>query len=225
MIYCAHYVSMPIINNYVKARMITFYMRLINGKHTKLSYIMYKVSRCKCTETNDFQCKWLAMIKNVLISLEMGDIWFQEGMSYTTEFVKRICKDKIKESFCQEWKNDVLAHNYCDIYCTFKSSWCFENYLTKLNYYNRVSLSKFRCRSNYLPISRSRFNDYNINDILCPLCESKDIGNETHYIFKCPFFDEHRKKYLDVSVLENVNEQSLKALFDSSSEQLIKVAI
>ena len=69
------------------------------------------------------------------------------------------------------------------------------NYLNELCYYQRKLLSKWRCRSNFLPISSSRFA---ISDtILCPLCKGEHIGDEIHYLTTCPFFNDERELYLN----------------------------
>ena len=114
--------------SFVKARMITFYMRLINGKDTKLSFIMYRVLRKKNCLDVHFESKWIDMVKTVLVENDMGDIWFQKGMGLTTDQVKKRVKYKIKEAFSQKWKNDVMNHEYCNIYSTFKLDWSYEKY-------------------------------------------------------------------------------------------------
>ena len=48
-------------------------------------------------------------------------------------------------------------HNYCGIYNVIKNDWKFEQYLTDLNFSQRVVMCKFQCCSNYLRISQSRF--------------------------------------------------------------------
>ena len=122
---------MPIINH-VKARMVTFHMRLINGKNTKLSYIMYKASRKKSLGTDDFQSKRIEMIRNVLISSDMGDIWLQEGMSHTTKHVEKIVKYRIKELFFQALSLKSL----------FDSS---KEQLINISYFVQEIMHLFRC--------------------------------------------------------------------------------
>ena len=89
---------------------------------------------------------------------------------------------------------------------------------------HRISIAKFRCRSNYLPITKSRFDNHTEEDLLCPLCDTSSTGDEQHYMFFCSFFAESRKKYLDEEILQNINNESLKAVFNSSKENLIKVS-
>ena len=87
------------------------------------------------------------------------------------------------ELFIQEWYNDKNDDNYSGIYNVIKHNWKFEQYITDLNFLQRVAMCKFRCRSNWLPISQSRYVDDIIVgvDCLCPLCPGQ-IGNEIHYL-------------------------------------------
>ena len=52
-------------------------------------------------------------------------------------------------------------------------------------FFHRTALSRWRCRSNHLPIANSRvsFDD----SVLCPFCPDH-IGDEYHYCFLCTFF-------------------------------------
>ena len=47
------------IMNHVKSRMINLYMRLMNGKLSKLAFTMYILMRKKCDLENDYNPKWL----------------------------------------------------------------------------------------------------------------------------------------------------------------------
>ena len=212
---------LPIINHVI-SRMTTFYMRLINGNKSKLSFIMYKVLRKKY-DIQNFQSAWLQSIETSLNNMGMRDIWLFEGMSYRTEYVKQIIKCRLRDMYRQEWSDSVLRHQYCNIYALFKDTWNFEKYLVDLNYYNRIALAKFRCRSNYLPISKTRFNNHELADLLCPLCDEGDIGGEFHYIFKCSHFHESRKKYISERFIEVHDEHTLKHIFICTGEQLVNL--
>ena len=73
-------------------------------------------------------------------------------------------------------------------------------------------------------ISRSRFDNFVEEDLICPLCDTMSTGDENHYIFFCPFFNESRKKFIDEDMLQNVNDQSLNVLFNSSLDALVDVS-
>ena len=64
-----------------------------------------------------------------------------------------------------------------------------------MDYTQRQILTRWRCRSNYLPISASRF--YPEDDFTCPLCRTDSIGNEEHYLMSCPFFLLERQNLIE----------------------------
>ena len=125
----------------------------------------------------------------------MNDIWVSEGNGHSTEYIKRGAKLRLNDIYQQDWHDDILNHEFCDFYRLIKTDWGKMNYLNELCFYQRKILSKWRCRSNFLPISSSRF--YISDDILCPLCKGEHIGDEIHYLTKCTFFDEDREIYIN----------------------------
>ena len=182
------------IRSIVDSRMLSFYSRIVNGKHSKLSYIMFQLAKKKHVR-DDYFCSWNEHIQSVLNNIGMNYIWIFEGSNLSTEIIKKATKLRINDMYHQEWHEDVMMHDFCDFYKLIKHDWGKMNYLTDLCFYDRRLLCKWRCRSNFLPISSSRFI---ISDnILCPLCKGEHIGDEIHYLTKCTFFDDERSKYLN----------------------------
>jgi len=54
------------------------------------------------------------------------------------------------------------------------------------------SFVNFRMCNNYLPIERGRWLRQDIKPRKSTLCNTNEVGDECHYIFKCPFFTEDR---------------------------------
>ena len=58
-------------------------------------------------------------------------------------------------------------------------------------------MTQFFTRAHNLPVTIDRFNEEPESpDRTCSKCNSKDIGDENHYIFNCPFFSNERTKLL-----------------------------
>ena len=72
-----------------------------------------------------------------------------------------------------------------------------ENYLTQLPYYQRCSISRFRCRNNKLPLTHGRDVVIVVDEMLCPYCDYDVLGDEFHYLFVCEYFRQERNKYID----------------------------
>ena len=144
----------------------------------------------------------------------MLDIWVHEGLGFSNEYVKKSVKLRLDDMFKQQWQEDVNNHDYCDHYKIIKNQWGIESYLTKLSFVNRLSFCKWRCRSNQIPITKSRFD---INDeIICPLCHNDSIGDEIHYLIDCKFFDSDRKKLQD-EISTQITRQNINGIFMSEN--------
>ena len=206
----------------VNMRMINFYMRLVNGKQTKLSCILYKVIR-KQEEYLDSTYKWLDHIKHSLANIGMYNVWQFNGNGLSNGYVKNIVQSRTKILYQQYWLEMKSTHAYCSFYDLIKREMKMEKYLVDLNYQQRIAISKFRCRSNYLPISKSRFpteDDYE-ESYICPLCRKNEIGDEYHYLFICPFFVDERREYLP-EIPSHPDVHHMILLFDNNETDKLR---
>ena len=87
-----------------------------------------------------------------------------------------------------------------------------------------MALSKFRCRSNYLPITRSRFKLCDFEELQCILCDKFEIGNEKHYLTSCDFFEDSRNRHLGESLINMSDSQSLNSFFEVDYKTLANTA-
>ena len=82
-------------------------------------------------------------------------------------------------------------------------------------------------RKLYLPVTYNCFLEHNNFDDTCPVCTSGDVGNETHYLFKCTFFKQERLKYLSNDTIKECSAGypgTLIHLFESSNDDLIRIS-
>ena len=102
--------------------------------------------------------------------------------------VKNSLSLRLNDIFVQEWHSKLYSNRYCLNYRIFKENHCFETYLTSLSDKDRIALCQFRCRSSKIPSINSA--SYNVDDVSClyKLCGLSEVGDEFHYILKCPFF-------------------------------------
>jgi hypothetical protein len=71
-------------------------------------------------------------------------------------------------------------------YRIHKDNLVFENYLNILNDKDILTLSKFRTTNHKLPFENGRWKNIARENRICPLCNNGEIGDEFHYLFKCP---------------------------------------
>ena len=94
-----------------------------------------------------------------------------------------------------------------------------EDYLVVLPYYDRKNIAKFRCRSNYLPVNVPKYSyeDVNDDDTKCPLCHKREVGDEFHYLFVCPFFGYYREKFIPKNLFTSPNVFSVTKVFNTKN--------
>ena len=59
--------------------------------------------------------------------------------------------------------------------------------------------------NNILPIEKCRWLRQDINNRKCTLCNTNEVGDECHYILKCPLFTEDRNSILPTRLCRNPN--------------------
>lgn len=104
------------INIDIKVRCITFWGRLVTGKQSKLSNIVYILSRKLDSENNgNGNFKWLKFIQNTFNECGFTHIWDSESF-HSVEFFKSLVKQRLLDQFVQHWfsllNNSPKALNY-----------------------------------------------------------------------------------------------------------------
>ena len=151
----------------------------------------------------------------------LSDFWFDDSPGLPMNHIHTTLRDKYKAKFVTQWRIDLEESLSCISYDEFKDSFKLEPYLTKLNFGDRLIMAKFRCRSNYLPISDfKQFNDtYFVPE--CPFCQN-DYADEEHYLLFCPHFAETRIPLLTLFPdLEEVPSQ-IKHILCSEVVEVLK---
>ena len=208
----------PILN-IIKSRMIGFWTRIVSGKQTKYSYIMYQLMlKINDQIGNEFPSQWIYFVKATLENAGHGNIWIDQGRCLSRNQILRLMKARISDMNLQDWRMKTWENRICTNYRIFKDDLVNEKYFELLDHKDAVMLSRFRCRSHNLPVNKSRFDASVVDGIHCPLCTSEDIGDEYHYVFVCSFFHDLRYTYLPKNLLKGrVCTLNMKKLFNLSN--------
>ena len=150
---------------------------------------MYKVCRRQVEQLN-LRYSWVIHIKNRLSNIGLLNAREQNGNGLTNDYAKTLFRSRIENLYQHNWLESKSTHSHCVFYDQIKRDFKLEKYLITLDYGLRIALTKFRCRNNCIPISKSRFSDEGMEDelLLCPLCHESELCDEYHYLFVCPFF-------------------------------------
>ena len=133
-------------------------------------------------------------VKNVLEGCGFAGAWENQRLPFSTNHFKVILKQRITDKFLQKWSSEIKISSKCINYRMFKTSLHLEDYLLTLSHHQLCTMARFRRRNHNLPIeSGCRTNIPRILRV-CELCT--DLGDEFHFLFICPRFNEARKKYI-----------------------------
>ena len=215
----------------IKERMVNFWMRLNYGKQSKLSVILFKIIKAKHDDSlSDYKSEWITFIKETLDYSGFSNIWHEApfllsqsssplSISYVN-WLKNSLHLRLNDIFKQEWYSQLQSNRHCSNYRIFKEHHQLESYLSMLNDMDRINMCKFRCRSTNIPAaSASIFNSD--DDNLCKLCSMNEMGDEFHYILKCPYYNNLRRKLLKVDY-KRINCIQFKEIFTYSSMGKLK---
>jgi hypothetical protein len=201
----------------IKYRMISFWTRLLTVKEQKLSFQIYKYMLNQ-TNTN---FKWVNKIQEILGSVGRPDLWLNQAHinpgCYTSKLVKQILVDQFKQS----WHEQLLQSNKGRSYLNFKEKHEFECYFKTLSRADHINLFKFRTANHSLPIETGRYDGTLLNERLCNLCGTGQIGSEEHYLLVCNYFSNERDRYIG-NYLAHPHNLNFKSLISSSSISLLK---
>ena len=75
-----HYMLLAELGRYplevtIKLHMVGFWTRIVSGKETKLSYILYKIMRY----TTNLHSKWINYVKTIFDDCGKSDVWLNDG--------------------------------------------------------------------------------------------------------------------------------------------------
>ena len=204
----------------IKCKMINFWTRLLMGKTSKLSYNMY-LFMLKSDEINS---KWISYIQTILDNTGRHDLWLHHPARITLSTCKLI-KQNLLDQFLQNWNSLLMDSSKGRNYNLFKSDNKCETYLSSLTGTSLHTMFKFRTANHKLPIETGRWNNVELSERKCQLCERNHIGDEFHYLLECTFFRNERRRYIDQQFYRSPNVLKFKQLLQTTdTEKLISLS-
>jgi hypothetical protein len=116
---------------------------------------------------------------------------------------------RLTDQFKQNWHSTLQIAPKALSYRLFKLDSRFEKYLDVLNDKNR------------LPIEVGRWTNVERHNRLCHLCQSREIGDEFHYVLQCPNFVSDRKNLIPKYCFIKPNTLKLSLLFSKKKPETI----
>ena len=205
------------INEYIENRMLNFWYNVATGDESKISTLLYKWIRT-LYDQNTFKSDWLKHIKKSLdhmgYSHLFNDIYFVDKNHF-----KNSIKLRLKDIYDQKWAESVFNNSVCLNYRTMTTKKNLKKYLVDLPSQYMFALCKFKCANHKLPIVTGRYNGLPIDERTCTLCNTNEIGDEFHYLYKCVYFNDQRVKYLKRYFYTHPNMYKTEKLFNVENKK------
>ena len=156
---------------------------------------------------------WYTEVAETINNCGLGFLLATPSEHLYPKNIKAVLRDRVSAIECQYWHSTVTDSGVCSTYKKFKSHLRFEKYLTTMSPREVIVLGRYRCGNQKLPNIRGRYNKIEKRKRVCPLCNTKGIGDEPHYLFTCPAFMQERFMYIDARYLEPPAAQDIEGLF------------
>ena len=105
-------------------------------------------------------------------------------------------KQRLRDQYLQDWSTNIRASPKLEHYCKFKDTFCFEDYLSKLQSNElRRNFTSLRLGSHKLEIESGRFQNIPRENRLCKLCQQGVVESEFHFLLCCNQYHTLRDKY------------------------------
>ena len=141
-------------------RMVCYWARLISGKQSKLSALLYKIM-LNHNLTNGTNYNWINTVKNTLDNLGMGDVWITQSFISVNCLSQQI-KQRQHDQYLQTWKDNISQSSRGNTYRLYKEQLYFESYINKLPEKLWTKILKFRTSNHYLRVETGRWNNIRI---------------------------------------------------------------
>jgi len=173
---------------------------------------MYSLYNLK-SNNGAFTNSWTNNVHNLLRELGLP---YMIDKNIVSRLDLNLIIQRIRDQYIQTWFSELDQPSKLLTYRLFKTSFCFEPYLSRINNYNlRTCLSRFRCSSHkYHNIARQLR--------LCNYCTMNMIENEYHFLLVCPFYQDLRRTLLPNYYCSWPNTDKFIALITTNNSTLLK---
>ena len=207
----------------IKKRMICYWYKCLHKSNGKLTLYLYKLLSV-LHDKGIIEFEWIDFVRNTLNSLGLSHVWIYQAYGINIDWLNnkivQVCQDQFKQSLF----SNIYNSRKCVMYRVMKQTFGLESYLLEVPIELRHYVTRFRCRSNKLPVEKGSFYDILYDERFCSKCDQQVIGDEFHVIFKCKFFNKERQLLLPARYQAVNSVLSLSDLFHSKGDSLICIA-
>ena len=207
---------------YAKIKCLCYWSKVLSNGNSKLSGIMYQIMY-NCQRNENVRFKWINDIKNTLDDSGFSYLWNSQ-ISPGTQAIKSVIKQRLVDQFYQKLVSEMEQSSRGRFYLTFKIDFNLEKYQTVLKKQDRNIFCRFRCSNLKLPVEIGRWRNIPYENRQCPLCDSREVGDEFHYFFICKndVIRLLRGKYIPNYYTNNPSAHKMKGLLSLCNKNVIE---
>ena len=146
-------------------------------------------------------------------------MWLQQDV-YIDKF-SLIVQRSLQDQYRQDWNDIVSISSKCDLYRLFKPDHILESYLKHPSPTVRRIVCKFRTCNHKLPVESGRYANLPRYTRFCNNCNMQRVGDEYHFLLKCPELREMRNEFLPHFFKNNPNMYKYQQLMSSQDGKVI----
>ena len=206
--------SVPIIFNAIKSS-IKNWERIRQHDCNDLLVATYEEAT-----TNDLP--WLTSIRNIFESNGMMETFLTAGSeTRESERPNILLFQRLKDQFNQRALENIKESRKLRFYSLLKTTPGFEKYLTDITCMkHRVDLTRLRLSSHSLHIETGRHTATLREDRTCTLCVTNTVEDETHFLIKCPIYQDIRTENMPQTVMtDDIPDNDKAVKFLKSKDQ------
>ena len=149
---------------------------------------------------------YITFIKNTLIEIGLPGVWENQNVTNMTKACfKNYIKTTLQNQFIQKWQSTLDNESIYTIYRMSNVTFRQRPHIRILVNSCSVPIIRFMTTNNNLPINTQRYEGIDRRERLCRKCELDVVGDEFHYIFVCPFFQQKRNELLPQTYIQRPN--------------------
>ena len=179
----------------IQVNKLRLWNRLVNMPHERLTKQIF-LGMYHSNETN-----WCKELYNIFSQIDMQHVFHNKTVCNLD-----LCKEKLMELAQNDWKELILTKPKLRTYIKFKKELGIEKYVLNIrNKYERSMIAKLRCGILQLHVESGRFNQTNLENRTCNVCNNNVIEDEFHFVCICPEYSIARTKLYSQYGAKNTN--------------------
>ena len=175
------------------ARLLYFWVKLHMSEdyRHKLSDTLYHLMR-RLSDRGAVRFKWMEEVQQKLDHLGFGGLWHssQENAPVNPRWFKEAVKQRLRDTYQQQWRSEVENNKHCTYYRMFKETMGIEKTLSMMCKGISIPIFRFRCGNMAFP-SNYHLRDDPTKTLACHLCGFAE-GDDLHFLFICPILSDTR---------------------------------